>query len=104
MQEYESNGQRIIIAEPGAFRGKIDSFDAGAIGPSAYLLGWMQENDIQSLQISIEPHGNEGYPRGIIMARNGQRIEAGSIKTDGIGIVYHDGKQLKWKGVCIPDH
>jgi|SRR5574344_1707274 hypothetical protein len=66
MDSYESNGQHIIIAKPGMFVGKIESFDQGAIEPAAYLLKWMRDNCISSLNVSLEPYGNGCFQKGVI--------------------------------------
>jgi hypothetical protein len=50
------------------FRGKVGSFDAGAIRPAAYLLGWMEENGIESVTVSIAPYtdGRQEFRAGKI--------------------------------------
>jgi len=66
MNSYDSNGNRIIIAKPGMFVGRIESFDQGAIEPSSYLLKWMHDNCISSLNVSLEPYSEGRFQKGVV--------------------------------------
>lgn len=66
MNSYDSNGNRIIIAKPGMFVGRIESFDQSAIEPAAHLLKWMQDNCISSLNLSLESYDHGRFQKGIV--------------------------------------
>lgn len=52
----DERGRIVVVGEWGMFNGQVDSFDGQAILPAAHLLGWMKENGVDELKVSIDSH------------------------------------------------